>query len=126
MQPVQGYLCMMFCSKVLVVTYVLCVWRFSLLFKSIKRSMHNVGCIGCVTISTRTGVYEFRSVTCIKGYVFLLQTTHILFCQRAWYSDIKYTHNCVRLSLLWASTSFVCGKSNFFFTIFEITESICV
>ena len=48
--------------------------------------MHNVGCIGCVTISTRTGVYEFRSVTCIKGYVFLLQTTHILFCQRAWYS----------------------------------------
>ena len=95
-----------FCSKELVVTYVLCVCRFSLFFKSIKRSMHNVGCIGCVTISTRTGVYEFRSVTYIKGNVFLLQTTHILFCQRAWYF-------CVRLSLLWASTTFVCGKSNF-------------
>ena len=40
--------------------------------------MHNVGCIGCVTISTRTGVYEFRSVTCIKGHVFLLQTTQLI------------------------------------------------
>ena len=102
------FLCSLFwfCSKELVVTYVLCVCRFSLFLKAFKRSMHNVGCIGCVTISTRTGVYEFRSVTCIKGYVFSLQTTHILFCQRAWYC-------CVRLSLLWAGTSFVCGKSNF-------------
>ena len=80
---------------------------FHCFLKALNGRMHNVGCIGCVTISTRTGVYEFRSVTCIKGYVFLLQTTHILFCQRAWYF-------CVRLSLLWASTSFVCGKSIFF------------
>ena len=108
MQSVQGYLCMMVLLQGVGCNLCFVCVSFFIVFKSIKRSMHNVGCIGCVTISTRTGVYEFRSVTCIKGYVFLLQTTHILFCQRAWYF-------CVRLSLLWASTSFVCGKSNFFY-----------
>ena len=106
MQPVHGYLCMMVLLQGVGCNLCFVCVSFFIVFKSIKRSMHNVGCIGCVTISTRTGVYEFRSVTCIKGYVFSLQTTHILFCQRAWYC-------CVRLSLLWAGTSFVCGKSNF-------------
>ena len=106
MQPVQGYLCMMVLLQGVGCNLCFVCVSFFIVFKSIKRSMHNVGCIGCVTISTRTGVYEFRSVTCIKGYVFSLQTTHILFCQRAWYF-------CVHLSLLWAGTSFVCGKSNF-------------
>ena len=63
MQPVQGYLCMMVLLQgVGCNLYFVCV-SFFIVFKSIKRSMHNVGCIGCVTISTRTGVYEFRSVT---------------------------------------------------------------
>ena len=106
MQPVQGYLCMMVLLQGVGCNLCFVCVSFFIVFKSIKRSMHNVGCIGCVTISTRTGVYEFRSVTCIKGYVFSLQTTHILFCQRAWYC-------CVRLSLLWAGTSFDCGKSYF-------------
>ena len=106
MQPVQGYLCMMVLLQGVGCNLCFVCVSFFIVFKSIKRSMHNVGCIGCVTISTRTGVYELRSVTCIKGYVFSLQTTHILFCQRAWYC-------CVRLSLLWAGTSFVCGKPNF-------------
>ena len=101
MQPVQGYLCMMVLLQGVGCNLCFVCVSFFIVFKSIKRLMHNVGCIGCVTISTRTGVYEFRSVTCIKGYVFSLQTTHILFCQRAWYC-------CVRLSLLWAGTSFVC------------------
>ena len=108
MQPVQGYLCMMVLLQGVGCNLCFACVSFFIGFKSIKRSMHNVGCIGCVTISTRTGVYEFRSVTCIKGYVFSLQTTHILFCQRAWYC-------CVRLSLLWAGTSFVCGKPNFLY-----------
>ena len=108
MQPVQGYLCMMVLLQGVGCNLCFVCVSFFIVFKSIKRSMHNVGCIGCVTILTRTGVYEFRSVTCIKGYVFSLQTTHILFCQRAWYC-------CVRLSLLWAGTLFVCGKSNFFY-----------
>ena len=107
MQPVQGYLCMMVLLQGVGCNLCFVCGSFFIVVKSIKRSMHNVGCIGCVTISTRTGVYEFCSVTCIKGYVFSLQTTHILFCQRAWYC-------CVRLSLLWAGTSFVCGKPNFF------------
>ena len=85
MQPVQGYLCMMVLFQGVGCNLCFVCVSFFIVFKSIKRSMHNVGCIGCVTISTRTGVYEFRSVTCIKGYVFSLQTTHILFCQRAWY-----------------------------------------
>ena len=108
MQPVQGYLCMMVLLQGVGCNLCFVCVSFFIVFKSIKRSMHNVGCIGCVTISTRTGVYEFRSVTCIKGYVFSLQITHILFCQRAWYC-------CVRLSLLWAGTSFVCGKPNFLY-----------
>ena len=84
MQPVQGCLCMMVLLQGVVCNLCFVCVSFFIVFKSIKRWMHNVGCISCVTISTRTGVYEFRSVTCIKGYAFLLQTTHILFCQRAW------------------------------------------
>ena len=69
MQPVQGYLCMMVLLQGVGCNLCFVCVSFFIVFKSIKRSMHNVGCIGCVTISTRTGVYEFRSVTCIKGYV---------------------------------------------------------
>ena len=82
MQPVQGYLCMMVLLQGVGCNLCFVCVSFFIVFKSIKRSMHNVSCIGCVTISTRTGVNEFRSVTCIKGYVFSLQTTHILFCQK--------------------------------------------
>ena len=115
MQPVQGYLCMMVLLQGVGCNLCFVCVSFFIVFKSIKRSMHNVGCIGCVTISTRTGVYEFRSVTCIKGYVFSLQTTHILFCQRAWFVSHCYGP---------AHRLFV--VSQIFVTIFEITESICV
>ena len=70
MQPVQGYLCMMVLLQGVGCNLCFVCVSFFIVFKSIKRSMHNVGCIGCVTISTRTGVYKFRSVTFIKGYVF--------------------------------------------------------
>ena len=80
--------------------------------------MHNVGCIGCVTISTRTGVYEFRSVSCIKGYVFLLHTL-ISYSVRELGISVFVSH-CYGP----AHRLFV--VSQIFFTIFEITESICV
>ena len=72
MQPVQGCLCMVVLFQgVACYLCLVCVSCF-IVFKSIKRWVHNVGCISSVTVSTRTGVNDFRSVMCIKGKLFVL------------------------------------------------------
>ena len=118
MQPVQGYLCMMVLLQGVGCNLCFVCVSFFIVFKSIKRSMHNVGCIGCVTISTRTGVYEFRSVTCIKGYVF--------YCKPLISYSVRELGISVFISHCYGPAHRLFVVSQIFFTIFEITESICV
>ena len=83
---------------------LVCVSCF-IVFKSIKRWVHNVGCISCVAVLTRTGVNDFHSVMCIKGKYtcsLCLQITHILDCERARLLSVS------SLIVIWASTLFVC------------------
>ena len=72
MQPGQGCLYMEVLFQVVACNlYLMCVSCF-IVFKNIKRWVHNAGCISCVTISTRTGVNDFSSVMCMKEKLFVL------------------------------------------------------
>ena len=72
MQPVQGCLCMSALFQVVVcILFRVCKACF-FVFKSIKRWVHNAGCISCVTVSTRTGINDFSSVMCLKGKLLVL------------------------------------------------------
>ena len=117
MQPVQGCLCMVVQFQV-VACNISCVCFVFHYFKSIKRWVHNAGCISCVTVSTRTGVHDFSSGMCIKGKLFVLAN----------YSYVRLSESNVtiyfRLSLWYGPAHRLFVVSRVF--LFQFTESICV